>query len=250
MTSRLEFAVATAREAGQSTLALFRGDRGFGLKSDSTPVTAADTGAETLIRRRIAERFPSDAVLGEEEGGDTGADDRWVVDPIDGTKSFVAGVPLFGTLVAYEVDRSPVLGVAYFPALDETVWAALGEGCVWNGERCRVKSEDAWERAVVCCGGLASTAERGLSDAVVRMSRKTLATRTWCDAYGHALVATGRADAMIDPKVSRWDVSAMAVIVREAGGLFTDLDGLEELGTSALSRSLAFDANLAGELGR
>ncbi|MBS1714091.1 MAG: histidinol phosphate phosphatase [Armatimonadetes bacterium] len=249
MTSRLEFAVETAREAGRSTMALFREGRSFGLKSDATPVTEADTGAERLVRQRIAERYPGEAVLGEEEGGEAGSEDRWVVDPIDGTKSFVAGVPLFGTLVAYEVDRRPVIGAAYFPALDETVWAEEGSGCFWNGERCRVKSESDWSRAVVCCGGLASLADQGVLDKLVGLSRRALAVRTWCDAYGHALVATGRADAMVDPKVSRWDVSAMSVIVKEAGGLFHDFKGNEEPGGSALSRTPAIDGPLREALG-
>jgi fructose-1,6-bisphosphatase/inositol monophosphatase family enzyme len=151
-------------------------------------------------------------------------------------------------LLSYEVDRNPVLGVAYFPAIGETVWAETGGGCFWNGNACRVKSNPDLELAVVCHGGLASMAQRGLLGGLERLSRTCLATRSWCDAYGHALVATGRADAMIDPKVSVWDVSALAVIVREAGGHFTDLEGSSGLSDSAISVSPSIGPALLQEL--
>lgn len=215
----------------------FRGDRSFVMKDNSTPVTKADLAAERLIRKRIAERYPGESVLGEEEGGDQLQTTRWVVDPIDGTKSFVSGVPLYATLIAFEEDGEPVIGVAYFPALDEMVWAEKGQGANWNGEACRVSENSRLDRAVLACGGHTTMVECNRMEGFLRLAGQCMATRTWCDAYGHALVATGRIDAMIDPRVSRWDVSAMAVIVREAGGSLTDFQGNPELTDEALSCS-------------
>lgn len=234
MSPRLAFALETARLAGDSTLGLFRGGRGFSLKRDESPVTVADLEAEAIVRRQIEKFFPGEAVLGEEQGGEAGAD-RWVVDPIDGTKSFVAGVPLYATLLAYEAGGEPVVGVAYFPALDDIVYAEKGVGCHWNGEACRVSTETEPKRMIVCCGGHASMQKHDRTKGILGLARQVMATRTWCDAYGHALVATGRAHAMIDPVVSRWDISAMAVIVREAGGSFTDFSGNDGLTTEAVS---------------
>lgn len=235
MSPRLRFAIETARLAGDSTLGLFRTGGEFELKGDQTPVTEADKGAEQIVRGRIQEHYPGEHILGEEEGGDSGTQDRWVVDPIDGTKSFVAGVPLYATLLSYEVGQEPVLGVAYFPALGELVYAEVGAGTFWNDEPCRVKDNSELAHAVVCCGGHKSLLKAGRWDGLAKLAESCLATRTWSDAYGHCLVATGRADAMIDPVVSRWDVSAIKVIVEEAGGSFTDFQGRPGLTDEAVS---------------
>ena len=212
-------------------------DRAFEMKDNLTPVTTADLRAEKMIRRRIAERYPGEDVLGEEEGGDQSRLTRWVVDPIDGTKSFVSGVPLYATLIAFEEEGEPVIGVAHFPALGETVYAERGQGSYWNGERCRVTDNMDLSRAVISCGGHAAMVERGRMAGLLTLADKCMATRSWCDAYGHALVATGRIDAMVDPRVSRWDISAMSLIVREAGGSFTDFKGAPELSDEAVSCS-------------
>jgi histidinol phosphatase-like enzyme (inositol monophosphatase family) len=203
-------------------------------KSDSTPVTVADTEAEATIRRAIEAEFPGEAVLGEEQGG-SGAPDRWVIDPIDGTKSFICGVPLYATLLSYEQDGVPILGVCAFPALGEVVYAERGTGCFWNDRPCRVSTKARIEDSVLSCGSHASMAAHGRAEPFQRLAARALATRTWTDAYGHALVATGRIEAMLDPVISRWDISAMAVIVREAGGSFTDFQGNEVLSDEAVS---------------
>lgn len=239
MSPRLRFALETAREAGLATLRWFQAGDGFEWKPDHSPVTEADREAERIVRSRIAAEYPGEAVLGEEEG-QTGMElTRWVVDPIDGTKSFVSGVPLFATLLSFEDEGRPVVGVAYFPALDEAVWAEEGGGCHWNGRPCRVRDEADLARAVVACGGHRHMAERGRADGLLDLAARCLATRTWGDAYGHALVATGRIDAMLDPVVQRWDVSAMAVIVREAGGRFTDFAGRDGVWDEAVSATPA-----------
>lgn len=229
MSPRLAFALDAAHKAGRFTLSLFQTGTAVDLKQDETPVTAADRGAERLIRELIAKEFPQDVILGEEEGGDKSAPNRWVIDPIDGTKSFVSGVPLYSTLLSYEVDYQPIVAVCYFPALDEMVYAEIGNGAFFNGRPCHVSSRTSLDGAVLCCGGLKQMDECGRIEPFLRLSKRALAARTWNDAYGHALVATGRVDAMIDPSVSLWDVSAMHLIVHEAGGRFTNFDGQSAL---------------------
>ena len=235
MSSRLAFALDAAVQAGRSTLAHFQNGVTFESKKDDTPVTEADKNAERIIRERIAEKYPKEAILGEEEGETGTGDDRWVVDPIDGTKSFICGVPLYATLLSYEVAGEPTIGVCYFPALDDCIYAEKGQGAYWNGRPAHVSTKPTLKGAVIASSGYFGLTKRGLMNAYVKMAEQSLAARTWCDAYGHALVATGRVELMIDSTVKRWDISAMAIIVREAGGRFTDLNGCEELGDNALS---------------
>jgi histidinol phosphatase-like enzyme (inositol monophosphatase family) len=225
MSPRLAFALEAATKAGRSTLAHFQSGVAVDRKSDASPVTIADRHAERLIREAIAREFPNDAILGEEEGGDATSPHRWVIDPIDGTKSFISGVPLYSTLLSYEVDQVPILGVVYFPALNELLYAEVGSGAFFNGRPCHVSSTGNLSNAVICCGGHSSMVKYGRMNQFLELAPKVLATRTWSDAYGHALVATGRVEAMIDPVVSRWDISALAVILSEAGGTFTTLTG-------------------------
>ncbi|MHB8636955.1 MAG: inositol monophosphatase family protein [Fimbriimonadaceae bacterium] len=225
MSPRLAFAIDAAYRAGRSTLTHFQTGVAVEIKSDATPVTVADREAERLIRQAIADTYPREAILGEEEGASGQSDDRWVVDPIDGTKSFVAGVPLYATLLAYEQAGAPVVGVCYFPALGEMLYAEAGHGAYLNGRPIHTRTNPNEAGAILCCGGISRLQERGQLPALLKLAEKALALRTWCDAYGHALVASGRADAMIDPVLSRWDISAVDVIVREAGGKFTDFAG-------------------------
>jgi histidinol phosphatase-like enzyme (inositol monophosphatase family) len=234
MSPRLAFALRTASEAARATLPHFRAQVAYELKEDETPVTVADKEAEQAIRAAIEREYPGEMVLGEEQGGDD-APDRWVVDPIDGTKSFICGVPLYATLLSYEQGGEPVLGVCVLPALGDVLYAEKGAGCFLNDRPCRVSRRSSLERAVVSSGGHLSMVKAGRMDAYLRLAEDVLATRTWSDAYGHALVASGRIEAMVDPVVNRWDVSAMAVIVREAGGSFTDFFGGQALADEALS---------------
>jgi len=235
MSPRLAFALDAAVQAGRSTLAYFQNGVVYESKEDDTPVTIADRNAERIIRERIDKVYPNDAILGEEEGISGVGDDRWVIDPIDGTKSFVCGVPLYATLLSYERNGEPEIGVCYFPALGDLIYAEKGQGAFWNGRPAQVSKKKDFKGVVIASSGYLGLTERGLIDAFSKLVEQSLAARTWCDAYGHALVATGRVDLMIDCNVSRWDVSAMAIIVREAGGRFTDLQGNESLGDSALS---------------
>ncbi|MCO5297422.1 MAG: histidinol phosphatase [Fimbriimonadaceae bacterium] len=225
MSPRLEFALDAVVKAGRGTLAHFQIGTPVELKADASPVTVADREAETTVRAMLARAYPGEAILGEEEGASGSGAGRWVLDPIDGTKSFISGVPLFATLLAYEIEGVPQLGACYFPALDEMVHAERGQGAFWNGRPCRVSAQSDLASAVLACGSHKAFDEHGRLDGLIDLAHRTRATRTWGDAFGYALVATGRVEAMIDPIVARWDLAAMEVIVEEAGGRFTDFDG-------------------------
>ena len=224
--SLLDFAVEVAWRAGRATHAHYQTGIATETKPDNSPVTAADRAAERIVRDLITARFPDDGILGEEFGAErTGAARRWIVDPIDGTRTFVRGVPLYGVLLALEEDGEAVLGVIHFPALDETVYAARGNGCWWNGRRARVSATAALSDAFALTTDAENidAAGRGAGWDVLRT--RVAGWRTWGDCYGYALVATGRADIMLDPVMSLWDSAALAPIIQEAGGVMTDWDG-------------------------
>lgn len=233
--TRLEFATQIARQAGEQTLELFRTvDLDVERKSDGSPVTAADRAAEELLRAQIAERFPEDAILGEEFGETPGTSGfRWVLDPIDGTKSFVSGVPLYTTLVAVLHDDQPQIGVVFAPAAGEMVYAARGQGCwhvVGSAEprRCQVSAVDKLADAVFLTTSVRSFSTDRTPDArpvYDRLQSSCRISRTWGDAFGYLLVATGRAEIMMDAALSLWDAAALQPVIEEAGGRFFDWQG-------------------------
>jgi histidinol-phosphatase len=228
----LDFAALTAYEAGRLTLGYFRtGEMRTELKPDDTPVTAADREAEQLIRARIGAKYPRHTVVGEEYGTDEGTETshRWIVDPIDGTKAFVRGIPLYGVLVGLEIEGSCEVGAAYFPALDEMVHAATGEGCFCNGRRTKVSGTATLEQGILSFTDAASFEEHGREEAFRRLRRAAGGSRGWSDAYGHTLVATGRAELMLDPVINPWDCAPFPPILREAGGYFGDWSGNETI---------------------
>ncbi|MEZ5163639.1 MAG: inositol monophosphatase family protein [Fimbriimonadaceae bacterium] len=229
MSPRLIQALEIATIAGRSTLSLFQNQPEIEIKSDETPVTLADKRAEEIARKEIEKRFPGEAVLGEEQGMSGAGDDRWVIDPIDGTKSFIAGVPLYSTLISYERAGQPILGVVYFPALDELFYAELGGGAFCNGRQIHVQDVAGFKNSIVCCGSHAGMKKNGYQEGLDQIAIDAMATRTWCDAYGHMLVAGGRVVAMLDPTVSRWDISSVIPIIREAGGVAMSFSGNEPL---------------------
>ena len=244
----LEFATEVAYDAGRLTLGYFgRSAEGLGLeyKDDASPVTLADREAETLIRRRVGARYPEHAIVGEEFGEDAkdavkDATHRWLVDPIDGTKAFVRGVPLYGVLLGLEVEGRVEVGVAYFPALDELCAAASGLGCTLNGRPARVSDKKNLADSTVGFTDVASFAAYGRADAWKRIAAAAYDRRGWSDAYGHMLVATGRMEAMFDPVMNAWDCGPFPVLLREAGGYFGDWSGRETVyGEEGLSTTAA-----------
>jgi histidinol phosphatase-like enzyme (inositol monophosphatase family) len=221
----LDDAVAIATEAADLTLRWFRrDDLAVERKADGTPVTEADRAAEALVRRLVRESFPDDGVLGEEEAEHVGTSGRrWIVDPIDGTKAFARGVPLYTTLLAVEDETGPLVGVIVVPAFGERVWAATGAGCFHDGRPCRVSTQGSLADAYITT----SSYSRWPDDALIAASHTFAEMRTWGDGYGYLLVATGRMDVMVDPVAEPYDLAAMPVIIGEAGGRFTDLGGTE-----------------------
>ena len=242
----LTVAIDVARRGGRRTLAHYNAGTPVETKADRTPVTAADREAEAEMRRAIAAAFPSHAILGEEEGETAGtAPVRWIIDPLDGTRTFVRGVPLFGTLVGIEVRDVPVVGVIHLPALDETIAAGRGEGCTWNGRPCRVSSCTRLADATVVVTDERSA--RARSGGWERLAAGSAMQRTWGDCYGYALVATGRADVALDPAMNVWDCAALLPVIEEAGGRFTDWSGRATIrgGDAVATNGVLHDAVLA-----
>jgi histidinol-phosphatase len=229
LSSLLDFALDAAWQAGRVTLAHFQAGVAVDRKDDGSPVTVADRDGERLIRRLIEGRFPTHAVVGEEFGeAHRGASHRWIVDPIDGTHSFIRGVPFFGVLIGLEIAGDPVVGVAHFPGLGEMIGAARGEGCRWNGRRARVSTVASLDAACLAYTDTRQIEER-LGARWQALQAKTALQRGWGDCYGHCLVATGRVDAMLDPRMHAWDCAALVPILEEAGGRFTDWQGTRRI---------------------
>jgi histidinol-phosphatase len=233
----LDFAVEIAREAGAITYRYYQGSFVAERKADNSFVTVADREAERYLRTRIAAAYPDDAILGEEEGTKSGASDRrWILDPVDGTYSFVHGVPLYGVLIGLEIEDEPILGVVNLPALSELVYAAKGLGCFWNGAPARVSTTPSLDQALLLSTDFGTCERYGFGPATESLQRQVHARRTWGDAYGHVLVATGRADIMLDPIMNVWDCAALLPILEEAGGKFTDWQGTRTIhGGNAIS---------------
>jgi histidinol-phosphatase len=232
LSSRLQLAIeATSRAAGLILSFWQQDDLAVEAKLDESPVTAADRGAEQLLRAEILEAFPDDGVLGEEFGETAGTSGyRWVLDPVDGTKSFVAGVPLFGTLVGVEFGGESVIGVCRLPALGEVVYAARGTGTWWQtrterARRVQVSSKKRLEDGLFCFTSVGGWDSVGRSDALIALCRTARLTRGWGDCYGHVLVATGRAELAIDPIMNLWDAAALVPLLQEAGGVYCDWTG-------------------------
>jgi histidinol-phosphatase len=222
----LAFAVEIAQEAGSFTLAHYQTGVATESKTDNTPVTDADRGSEQRLRQRVAAAYPDHGIVGEEFGEQPGnAPARWILDPIDGTQSFVCGVPLYSVLVGLEWQGEMVVGVIHLPALRETVYAARGLGCWWNGRRARVSDVAELSAARLCLTSVKTMVAAGRGAAYARLRDAVAIDRGWSDAYGYALLATGRIDVMVDPLMSVWDTAALVPIVQEAGGRISDWSG-------------------------
>ena len=240
----LNFSVDIAREAGEITLRYFRKKFDTYRKANQTYVTEADLEAEKFLRRAIEERYPDDAILGEEQGAREGASGRrWIVDPIDGTYSFVHGTPLYGVLIGVEVKGVPTVGVINMPALGEMVHAARGLGCFLNGEPARVSNTATLEDALLLSTDFGTCERHGFGRAAEELQRRAGARRTWGDCYGYVLVATGRADVMLDPVMNVWDCAALLPVIEEAGGSFTDWKGQRTIagGNAIATNKLLFE---------
>ena len=234
--SRLDVARRIAREAGQVTLEYFQTNR-FEVqrKGDGSPLTIADQKSETHLREVISQEFPDDAIVGEEFGETSGTSGfQWVLDPIDGTKSFICGVPLYGTMVGVTVEDRAVIGSVYFPGLDEGIFAARQFGSwAYQGERqpvaAKVSTKSALADVVMVTSEMETFGDRGAAEVYQKLIESIYFARTWGDVYGYLLVATGRVEVMIDPILNVWDAAAVQPIIEEAGGKFTDWAGNESI---------------------
>jgi histidinol phosphatase-like enzyme (inositol monophosphatase family) len=252
---RLSLARSAGIEAGRLTLRYFQTTSyQVERKADNSPVTIADRSAEELLRARIAVAFPHDGILGEELGEVQGTSGfRWILDPIDGTKSFIHGVPLYGTMVAVEHEDRAVVGFVFMPALDEGVFAGAGQGSwQFRGQAeptpARVSSRSKLAECLLVTSAIDTFTERGAGAALDALCKAAWITRTWGDCYGYLLVATGRADVMIDPILNVWDAAAVQPIVEEAGGTFTDWQGTPTIhaGEAVATNGRVLDEVLAG----
>ncbi|MBM3279031.1 MAG: inositol monophosphatase family protein [Candidatus Handelsmanbacteria bacterium] len=223
---RLDLALEAAWQAGRITLRYFQAGVQPEWKADESPVTVADREAEQKIRQMLERAFPGDGVVGEEYGRQEGTSGyRWLIDPIDGTKAFIQGVPLYGVLIGIETPQGVEAGVVLLPALDELVWAARGEGCWWKGRRAQVSAVNQLQQACLIYTESGSFAKCSRGPAWEALSRGSRVQRGWGDCYGHILVATGRAEACFDPVMNPWDCGPLLPILQEAGGTFTDWQG-------------------------
>jgi len=242
-----------ARLAGDIALGYFRSQLVVEAKADGSPVTIADRNAEQAAREWIEKRFPEDGILGEELGVTRpNAPRRWVLDPIDGTKTFIRGVPLWGTLVGLCEGERVLAGAAYFPAVGEMLAAAPGEGCWWNGARCQVSSRATLAEATVLTTDERFPNDAGQREGWLRLAKRAAVSRSWGDCYGYLLVSTGRADVMVDGILSPWDAAALMPIIEEAGGVFTDWKGTRTaFGGSAVAtnQGVAAESRLLLETG-
>ena len=226
---RLQFALTVSNQAAELILSHYRSQTlGIESKADDSPVTVADRGAEELIRRGLSEMFPDDGILGEEFDDVEGRNGyRWVIDPIDGTKPFIYGVPLFGTLIGVEYQGRMVAGVCRMPALDEVVYASEGNGAWWmigksDPAPAKASAEESLSNARLMFTEPTHDYRCGRSEVLPSFLSRVRIARGWGDCYGHMMVATGRAEIAIDPQMSPWDIAALIPIVRESGGSCTD----------------------------
>ncbi len=238
----LDFAIETAVLAGKLTLGYFQTNIDIRFKEDDSPVTIADRKAEELIRTRIEKRFPTHAIVGEEmgAGGSENTAYRWFIDPIDGTKSFMRGIPLYAVLIGLEIEGRIEVGVVYFPGLNEILYASSNQGTYWNGRPTQVSPQTDFSRAIIAFGDPHTFETFNRKQEWQRLKQHSYYRAGLSDAYGHALVATGRMELMLDPIMNSWDCGPFPVILREAGGYFGDWSGNETIfAEEAISTSQA-----------
>ena len=230
----LKIALKTAELAEENILKFYQNDVGVEWKADKTPVTIADKGTEELARKFWAKETPGFGVIGEEFGIESpDAEYQWVIDPIDGTKSFIHGVPLFGTLIGLYHKNVPIASVIRLPAMKSAVWAVNGGGAFLDGREAHASKVSQLSDALVLSGTVNTMEDKGFGEGFTKLRRSARLHRGWGDCYGYYLVAAGRAEIMVDPVVSLWDIAPFPLLMKEAGGKFSTIDGKTEL----------FDAN-------
>jgi histidinol-phosphatase len=244
MNEDLRLALALADDADAITMRYFQSATlAVRTKSDRTPVSEADEAVERLIRERLERERPDDGVLGEEFGSRGDAARRWIIDPIDATKNYVRGIPVFATLIALD----GLVGVVSAPAIGRRWWASRGDGAFCNGKAIHVSSIDTISDAQLCYDDVTGFERFGIGRRFLDLVRRCGRTRGFGDFWSHMLVAEGAAEIAVEPEVAHWDMAAVQVIVEEAGGRFTNIDGEERAdgGSAVSTNGLLHDAVLA-----
>ncbi len=247
----MEAVAEAARLAGDTALRHFRRGITVEWKPDGTEVTSGDRASESAVRAWIESRFPDDDIIGEEFGYvQRGGTRTWYVDPIDGTRSFVRGVPLWGSMVAVAVDGVVRAGAINCAAVGEFVVAAVGSGCWLNGVRTGVSPIADLPAATVLATDTTFPSHPERASRWAALSRHAATARTWGDCYGYVLVASGRAEAMADDRLNPWDVAALLPIIAEAGGSLTDWAGhVRTLGPDGLATNAVLAMEIRAQLG-
>lgn len=241
MDAILSAAIDAATAAGDIALHYFRTNLTVETKADRTPVTRADRECESRIVEILSARFPDIGFLGEEHGERLGRSNaRWIVDPIDGTKNFIRGIPFFATLIALEEDGEVTAGVMHAPAMNELLYARKGQGAFANGNRVHVSDVSALDQAMLIHGGLKDLKVRPCWPAFLQLVDRTARQRGFGDALGHSVVICGQAEVVLEPEIKPWDVAASKIIVTEAGGRFSDFAGSPSIytGNAVISNGL------------
>lgn len=241
---RLETAIAAAREAGAVALRYFRTGLAVERKQDRSPVTVADREAEQRAVAVLRAAFPDYGVLGEEFGEQSGAGARWIIDPIDGTKSFIRGIPYFATLIALEEEGEITTGVVYAPAIDDLLYAQKGQGAFdGHGQRLQVSTVSTLAESMLVFGGASALRRSGHWAVYEQLVDRSARQRAYGDYFAYTFVARGQAEAMIDVDLKPWDLAALKIIIEEAGGRFTDLRGVPTAfgGAAIASNGLVHD---------
>src|SRR5207245_3313814 len=224
--NRYELALSAAQDAGRFALGHFDANVAVEWKQDKSPVTLADRGAEEMLRKTLLSKFPKDGFLGEESGDTSGSSGyRWIIDPIDGTRSFVRGVPLWATLVGLEYKGDQVAGVAYVPALKQTFRALRGDGAFRDDRRIHASKVSRLDEAHLFYSRISWLIKGGCEKQFLELVRRTQRQRGYGDFYGFVLVAQGSGDIMLEHGVHTWALGALKPIVEEAGGKLTDWQG-------------------------
>jgi histidinol phosphatase-like enzyme (inositol monophosphatase family) len=243
MDARLEAAIDAAKAAGEVALRYFRTQVTVEYKGDRSPVTQADRECEQRIVEILHHAFPEYGVVGEEFGERPGAQARWIIDPIDGTKNFIRGIPYFATLIALEEDGEVTTGVIYAPAVDDLLYAQKGQGAFDRTGRLQVSAITTLRQGLIIFGGLDIFRNAGRWDAFERLVRASGRQRGFGDYFGHTFVARGQAEAMVELDLKPWDLAAIKIVIEEAGGRFTDFTGAATIygGTAIASNGAVHD---------
>lgn len=241
----LNAAIEAAKAAGDIALHYFRTNLTIEIKADRTPVTRADRECEAKISEILQTRFPHHGFLGEELGERAGAvNARWIIDPIDGTKNFIRGIPFFATLIALEEEGEVTTGVMYAPATNDLLYARKGNGAFANSRQVHVSAISDLRQAMLVYGGLKDLMVRPCWQPFLRLVEMTARQRGFGDALGHSVVICGQAEVVLEPEIKPWDVAATKIIVTEAGGRYSDFAGTPSIytGSAVISNGRMHDA--------